>query len=312
MENMKTVIVGAGAIGSLFAYFLARGGKDVAILDKYAERAEFINREGIHVEGISGEHIVRVKAYSKPDAIKEADLVMICVKAPDTSVAVKEILPLLKPTSMVLTLQNGLGNVERIAEAVGEERTVGGTTAQGATLLDSGHIRHAGEGETIIGEMSGKITERLTALRDHLAGCGISVSVTDNLESLIWSKLVINVGINALTAITRLKNGELLNYEGTRSVMAQAVKEAVEVIKEKGIKLLYDNPIEKVESVCKATAGNVSSMLQDVLRKKKTEVGYINGAIVREAAKIGLKAPVNAVLERLVSTIESSYEKQLF
>jgi 2-dehydropantoate 2-reductase len=309
---MKTVIVGAGAIGSLFAYFLARGKKDVAILDKYPDRAEFINREGIHVEGISGEHKVKVKAYSDPAKIDKADVVMICVKAPDTSEAVREILPLLKTDSMVVTLQNGLGNVERIAEIVGEDRTVGGTTAQGATLLESGHIRHAGEGETIIGEMSGKITDRLLALKNHLADCRIAVSVTDNLESLIWSKLVINVGINALTAITHLKNGELVNYDGTRFVMTQAVKEALEVIREKGIKLLYDNPIEKVESVCRATAGNVSSMLQDVLRKKKTEVAYINGAIVREASKMGLRAPVNAVLERLVLTIEASYEKQLF
>lgn len=309
---MRTVIVGAGAIGSLFAYFLARCGKEVIILDKYPERAEFINREGILVEGISGKHKVKVKAYCDARKIGASDLVMICVKAPDTSDAVKEILPLLKLDSVVLTLQNGLGNVERIAELAGLERTVGGTTSQGATLLQSGHIKHAGEGETIIGEMSGKITERLTALKNHLADCGIPVAVTDNLESLIWSKLVINVGINALTAITRLKNGELLNHEGTRFVMAQAVKEAIEVIKEKGIKLLYDDPNQKVESVCIATSGNVSSMLQDVLRKKKTEVAYINGAIVREAGKIGLKAPVNAVLEKLVLTIEASYDKQLF
>lgn len=308
---MKTVIVGAGALGSLFAYFLARSNKPVAILDKYPHEADTINKNGLKVEGISGEHSLRIKASADPKETGMADLVLICVKSPDTSSAAQNALPLLKPDTVVLTVQNGLGNVERIASVVGTERTMGGTTAQGATLLGPGHVRHAGEGETIIGEPSGKITDRAKAICDHLVSCGIKASVTDNLESLVWSKLVINVGINALTALTRMKNGELVNYEGTRSVLAAAVDEAVSVVKEKGVKLLYDDPVTKVESVCRATAGNISSMLQDVLRRHQTEVAYINGAIVREAQRLGMKTPVNETLDRLVRTLEESYVKQI-
>jgi len=308
---MKTVIVGAGALGSLFAYFLARSNKPVAILDKYPHEAEIINKNGLKVEGISGEHQLRVKASAEPGDLGEPDLVLVCVKSADTASAAQATLPILKPDTVVLTVQNGLGNVERIAEVVGVERAMGGTTAVGATLLAPGHIRHAGDGETIIGETSGEITNRAKAIRDHLESCGLKASITDNLESLVWSKLVINVGINALTALTRMKNGELVNYEGARTVLAAAVEEAVHVVKEKGIRLLYDNPVDKVESVCRATAGNISSMLQDVIRQRRTEVAYINGAIVREAKRLGLTAPINETLDRLVRTLEESYAKQI-
>lgn len=308
---MKTVIVGAGALGSLFAYFFARSDKEVFIVDKYAQRADFINKNGIQVEGVSGEHTVYLQAFDDPKKAGKADLALICVKAPDTASAAETALPMLGPASVVLTVQNGLGNVERIASVVGEERVLGGTTAHGATLLDSGHVRHAGEGETIIGEISGKITPRLEKIRDYIASCGIAVSVTENLESLIWSKLVVNVGINALTALTRMKNGEMALHEGTRKVMAAAVAEAVAVIDKKGIKLLYDDPVAKVESVCRATAGNISSMLQDVLKQKPTEVAYINGAIVTEAKKLGIGAPINEALENLVDAIQEDYPKQI-
>lgn len=308
---MKTVIVGAGALGSLFAFFIGRAGKDVALLDNHAPRAEHITRNGLKVEGISGDHVVRVKASADAASLGPADLVMICVKAPDTAAAARGALPLLGQDTAVLTVQNGLNNVERIGEVVGIGRVLGGTTAHGATLLGDGHIRHAGQGETIIGEVDGSISDRVKRVREFLVSCGVAASITDNLESLIWSKLVINVGINALTAITRLKNGMLIEHDGTRAALAAAVDEAVSVVNKKSIRLLYDAPVAKVESVCRATAANISSMLQDVLHKHYTEVAYINGAIVAEARKLGIETPVNETLTRLVQTIEQSYEKAL-
>ncbi|MDP3804499.1 MAG: ketopantoate reductase C-terminal domain-containing protein, partial [Candidatus Omnitrophota bacterium] len=128
-------------------------------------------------------------------------------------------------------------------------------------------------------------------------------------DSVIWSKLIINVGINALTAITRLNNGRLIEYEESRSLLRSAVQEATKIVKRKRIKLAYDDPIQKVESVCKGTAQNVSSMLQDVLNKRRTEIEFINGAIIRQGKALGIPTPVNEVLANLVRTIETSYDK---
>jgi len=252
-----------------------------------------------------------VKATADPADIGTAELVLICVKSPDTSDAAQHARSLVNDDTLVVTLQNGLGNVERIAEVVGAEHVVGGTTSQGATLLDVGRIRYAGKGETTIGEMSGEITDRLRKLKKFLEESDIPTNLTDNLDGLLWSKLVINVGINALTAITRLNNGKLIEYEGSHAVLRAAVEEAIEVASKAGIKLLFDDPVAKVEDVCRATAANVSSMLQDTLRKRRTEVEYINAAVVRRAAELGLAAPVNETLARLVSTIQESYDEQV-
>jgi 2-dehydropantoate 2-reductase len=286
-------------------------GKELWILDKRPDRAKQIEQNRIHIEGISGERRVSVKITADPADIGKADLVLICVKSPDTSSAANHAAPLVKENTVVMTLQNGLGNVERIAEAVGPEHVIGGTTSQGATLLDIGHIRHAGKGETTIGEINGKISERLQNLQKLFEECGFPTKLTDDLDGLLWSKLVINVGINALTAVSRMRNGKLIEYEGTRAVLRAAVQEAIEVASKAGIRLLFNDPVAKVEDVCRATAANISSMLQDVLRKRRTEVEYINGAVVRRAAELGISTPVNETLTRLVQTIEKSYSDQI-
>jgi 2-dehydropantoate 2-reductase len=123
----------------------------------------------------------------------------------------------------------------------------------------------------------------------------------------LWSKLIINVGINALSALTRLHNGRLIEFEGTRRILRDAVTEAVKIAKRKRIKLIYEDPLAKVEAVCEATSGNVSSMLQDVLRRKRTEIDFINGVIVRLGQELGIPVPVNSLLVNLVKTIEDSY-----
>lgn len=128
-----------------------------------------------------------------------------------------------------------------------------------------------------------------------------------DIKSLAWSKLIINVGINALTAITRLPNGKLIEFEGTKRILRDAVTEATRIAKRKRIKLIYDDPLAKVEAVCESTAANISSMLQDVLRKKHTEIDFINGVIVRLGQELGIAVPINKLLVDLVKTIESSY-----
>ncbi len=309
---MRISIVGTGAMGLLFAYLLSKSeGLEILLLDNHPERAEKIRRDGLLVEGVSGEHLVRPRITVKPEEIGPTDLVILCVKSPDTYEAALNAKPLIGAETGVLTLQNGLGNLESIEEALGRGRAFGGTTSMGATVLALNRIRHAGWGETIIGEPSGERTERAEAILDLFRLAGIEASFTDNLPGLLWSKLIINVGINALTALTRIHNGRLVEHAGTRSVMKSAVEEAARVAEALGIRLLYDHPVEKVGSVCEATAGNIASMLQDILKEKRTEIEQINGAVVREAAKLAIPTPVNETLLGLVKTLEESYTERI-
>ena len=306
---MKITIVGPGAMGLLFGAFLAKAKEDVHILDHNQKRAEHIRKNGIKVEGLNS-LTTKVNISSNTKDIGLSDLLIVCVKSYDTEDAVKDAKGLLGDNTQVLTLQNGIGNIQILDEVVGQDRVIGGVANHGATVLGWGHIRHAGKGDTVIGKKDKKVLGPIREVSKILNKANFYAKVSKDINSLIWSKLIINVGINALTAVTGLNNGRLLDYDGTRSIMKQAVSEAVKVAKRKRIKLIYDDPIQKVESVCKATAKNVSSMLQDVLNKKKTEIDFINGAIVRQAKSLNIPTPVNEILTDLVKTIESSYDKR--
>jgi 2-dehydropantoate 2-reductase len=304
---MKIVIVGPGALGSLLAAFLSKSKEEIWILDKDEARAAKIDQQGISIEGVSGNWQARLKATSKTQDIGSADLVIISVKSYDTRKAMLDAKPLVLDNTRVLTMQNGLGNIEIISELVGTEKVIGGVTNLGSTLLDIGHIRHAGKGESIIGRIDGKIPVEMRSIREVFNKVGLQTRISRDIKSLLWSKLIINVGINALTAITRLPNGRLIESEWTRRILRDAVTEATRIAKRKRIKLIYDDPLAKVEAVCEATSTNISSMLQDVLKKKRTEIDFINGVIVRQAQELGVAAAVNSMLVDLVKTIESNY-----
>lgn len=304
---MKITIVGPGAMGCLLAAFLSKSKEEIWLLDKNPERAKKIKEQGIKVEGISGNWQVKVNISSEAQEISTQDLIIIAVKSYDTKDAVKNIKPMLGESTLVLSLQNGLGNTEIISELIGQERTLGGITNQGATLLDTGCVRHAGRGETVLGRMDGKISAELRSIREILNKAGLEARISKDIKAILWSKLIINVAINALTAITRLNNGRLIEFEASRKILEEAVNEAVKVAKKKRIKLIYDDPLSKAEAVCEATAGNVSSMLQDVLKQRRTEIDFINAAVVRHAQSLGIPTPVNSVLTNLLKTIEASY-----
>ena len=305
---MKIVIVGPGAIGCLLTSFLSKGKDEVWLLDKDGERASKINKNGISIEGISGEWNVKGKATTDVKNIGSAELVIIAVKSYDTKEAISASKPLISDDTSVLTLQNGLGNIEIISEAVGQEKVIGGVTNLGATLLETGKVRHAGKGETIIGRIDGKIPVQMRQIREIFNACGLETRISKDIKGILWSKLIINVGINALTALTRLRNGRLIEFEGTRKILRETVTEAVRISKRKRIKLIYDDPLAKVEAVCEATSENISSMLQDILRKKRTEIDFINGVIVRQGQELGIPVPANLMLVDLVKTIEATYK----
>jgi 2-dehydropantoate 2-reductase len=304
---MNFLIVGPGAMGCLFAGRLKKAGHQAVILDYKEDRANIINRDGISLEGVGGDFKVQVVAVTGKPAQKP-HVALICVKAYQTGDVARTLSSWLDPDVMVLTLQNGLGNLETLKNTFGDKRVLGGVTAEGATLLGPGHVRHAGSGPTIIGPLGGEHGPTANIVSAFL-DAGFDTRAVDGVEDLIWGKLIVNVGINALTAITKLKNGRLPNIEGTHQVMKEAIGEAVRVADALGIQLPYPDPVKRVLEVCAGTADNIASMLQDVLAQRATEIRFINGAIVREGLRLGIPTPVNFTLSCLVEAIQDSYKE---
>ncbi len=309
---MIITVIGPGAIGCLLAAYLARAGEEVSLLDHRPERAALLQDRGITVAGERGQFHIPIKVAADPTETSSAEVLILCVKANDTAVAAATLKDDISPESHLLTLQNGLGNVETLSEFFGSHRIFAGVTSHGATLLEPGHVRHAGYGEIWMGGADGPgssqaSTEKLQNLAATLNRAGLQAQVVGDIQSILWRKLVVNVGINALTAILGVPNGALLTIPECQNVMDGAVEEAVQVARGCGIHLDVSEEIERVRAVCRTTATNISSMLQDVKRKKKTEIDQINGAVVRTAARLGMASPVNEVLTALVRGLEAGY-----
>ena len=304
--DMSILVVGPGAMGCLFAGLIAEAGNHVWILDKPGPRAADLARSGIRLEGIGGSRAVSVEAVSDPHHVGAVDMVFLWVKAFDTSSAIEATLPALRTDTDVISLQNGLGNLETMARVVDPGQLIGGTTACGATLLDVGVVRHTGTGETILGRLDGSVDDRLQRAADLLSSAGIPAATSITVESAIWSKLIANAAMNPLTAITRLENGRLLDHPQTRRLLDLVADESKRIASAAGISLAYPDPAEHIRSVCRATATNRSSMLQDILRRGRTEIDAINGALVEKARAHGIGAPINETLCCLVKSIEAA------
>jgi 2-dehydropantoate 2-reductase len=301
---MKIAIVGPGAMGCLFAYFLSRSGENVWLLDKNEERAGQIKREGLKIEGLSGDHIVPMQRITThPEEIGPTDIVVLCVKSYDTEKAIAGAAPLVSKGGTALTLQNGLNNLQKMRAHVGDGQILGGVTSHGATLLGPGHVRHAGAGETTLGPLDEGGMDRARTVCALFEKAGVSAEITRDVKSVIWGKLLINVGINPLTALLKVRNGALLESPDARGAMKSAVEEAYGIAQAEGVTLPYDNPVAKVDAVCRATAANRSSMLQDVLAGRRTEIDSINGAIVEEGARLAVPTPINYALTLLVKAL---------
>jgi 2-dehydropantoate 2-reductase len=311
---MKIGIVGPGAMGCLLAGMLARAGLEVMLLDHRPDRAEHIRLQGLRLETGPGEIQVPVAVTLEPLDLSGVDLVLICVKAYDTE-AVARRLRALDPPPYFLTLQNGVGNVELLGAYLPREKVLAGITSHGATALGPGWVRHAGSGDTLVGAGFAEDAENrnpgVRMAQQGLSSAGFETQTVPRINPLIWSKLLVNVGINALTALTRLRNGDLLSLSVTEQTLEEAVAEAILVARAKGIELVYDDPLGQVKKVCRSTAPNLSSMLQDVLKEKRTEIDFINGTIIREAEKLRIPVPVNALLTRLVQALEQSYSRRI-
>lgn len=305
---MHILVLGAGAIGSLLGARLSTTSARVTLLTIDREHVRAVQRNGLVIEELDGgTTIYKIPCYEDPRSIGEkADLVLVAVKTYATEKALSGIGSCCSPSTLFLTLQNGIGNWERIAGIVGREPVLVGVTAQGATLTAPGRVRHGGNGPTYLGEITGPPESRVEAIAETFRNAGLETFTSDRMEHLIWEKLLVNVGINAITALAGIRNGMIAELEPARKLCAAAVEEAVRVAAAKGFPIREDI-VERVLSVARATAVNRSSMGQDVDKRKRTEIDAINGAIVKFAAELGIPAPVNWTLTHLVKTVQESY-----
>ena len=305
---MKIAVVGAGAMGSLFGAMLTEAGNEVWLYDVWIEHVRAINQAGLSIEREGKARSVDINATSDPAVIGRADLIIIFVKSTQTRSAAKTAVQIAGSEGSVMTLQNGMGNADVIAEIIEPDRILAGTTSHGATMLGAGRIRHAGIGATTIGAWgaTGSGRERAGQFADFFNQARIETEAVDDVRSVVWNKLLINIGINAITALSGIKNGQILDLDITSELSRAAVEEAMTVARAKEI-IIAEDAVDIVFKVAEATAVNRSSMGQDVDKKRQTEIAAINGFIVREAKKMGIEAPVNFALTALVETLQSHY-----
>jgi 2-dehydropantoate 2-reductase len=289
----------------LFGALIARGGQaHVTLAGSWPAAIEAIDGGGILVEEADGEFRVSVVAKDLHSALGNFDLVLVLVKSGQTALIAPHVARCLGPDGVMVTLQNGLGNVETLAGLTSRERTGAGVTSLGATILAPGHVRWAGRGPTIVGPaVAGAVPDSLVRAVDLLAASDLSAELVTDIDPYVWQKLAVNCAINPLSAILAVPNGALINRPEPRATLLAAAREVGAVAAALGIDFLED-PASAVERVARRTADNRSSMLQDVDRGFLTEIDAINGAVVRLGRSHGIPTPVNEALWRHVRAIE--------
>lgn len=293
-------------MGSLFACALAGAGHRVSLLCRRRVQAQAIGERGLAIATpTAGLRVFRPEATADPDHIGPVDLVLVCCKSYDTAAAATSLPALMHQDTIVLTMQNGLGNVETLSQAAPREHVLAGVTHQGAYVSGPGRIDHAGSGETVIGQPGGPAGDQARVLAEALTAAGLPCSVSDNIRGVQWAKLLTNVAINPLTAILQVSNGGLLDLPDALIIARRAAGEGEEVACAAGVDL-PDHASQlwvAITTTVRRTADNRSSMLQDVLCGRRTEIDSINGAIVSIGARLGIPTPVNQTLTSLVKAL---------
>jgi 2-dehydropantoate 2-reductase len=298
---MKIVVVGPGAMGCLLAGKLAAVDHIVWLVDHDRQRSQTINRRGIRIADRNGVSRFRVPCTISAREIGTSPLVFLCVKSYNLQSAIRKVIPVLETDTIVVLIQNGLGNVERISSFVDKKRIVCLTTSHGATCAGPGYIRHEGTGPTCIASAVKSEIDKAKLVAGILSGAGLEVSVQEDIDAMIWGKLVINSAINPITAIYNVRNGVLLKRKKLRELMHGVALEVANVARAKGIKLPYSDVTAVVDAVCQKTAGNISSMLQDIRKGKRTEIGCITGAVIKEARKVNVPVPLCEMLAKQIA-----------
>jgi 2-dehydropantoate 2-reductase len=304
---MKVAVIGPGALGCLLAAKFTLAGEEVWLVDYRPERAEFLTRQGISLQVPPGiEEVVKVPAGLSGE-VGPVNLAILTVKAHQTAAAALGLPLLLGEGGLGLTLQNGLGNLEEMAQVLGPERLLGGASILGVTKLGEGKVLLAGLGPTYVGPPPGSLVfpaevEKVAAL---FRRAGLPCEVRGDIEAVLWEKLLVNVGINPLTALLQVKNGDLLHIPPAWDLAVAAASETLAVARVAAIHLSVD-PETRLREVCSATAANRSSMLQDVTAGRRTEIEALNAQVAARGTTHGVPTPVNHLLTQLIRALEAA------
>lgn len=305
---MQFVVIGAGNIGCVYGGNLARVGQHVAFLDIWEEHANRIREFGLSMRGLTGEFTVPAHASTKPQHLPKADVALICVNAYATADAAASARIALKPDGSCLTLQNGMGNIEILAEVLGKERVLAGLSFQSGDLEGPGRIRHTNNGPTYLGELDRSRTSRLAELELLFSQAGLNPVLVDDITTTIWEKFVHNCGINAICAITGLRPGHIREVPELDAFQSKIIEETLALARANGIDLPDPDPIKTVKEYCAHKFHRVS-MTQHLARGRRTEIDALNGYVARESARLGLSAPNNDALARLMKGREHRYDE---
>ena len=294
--DKKILIVGTGALATFFAARLAQAGSSVTMLGTWRAALDSVRAHGVQLVEEDGKNLqFRVEITADPREYRGMKYALVLVKSWQTGRAANQLKECIADDGLAVTLQNGLGNREILAQSLGLERVALGVTTAGATLLAPGQVRAGGEG-TISVEQHPFLSSIEAALR----AAKFPVDVVENAQSLIWGKLVINAAINPLTALLRVPNGKLLDLPSARRMMGALASEAARVAAAEGVELPFPDPVSAAEGVARRTSSNHSSMLQDILRSAPTEIDAICGAVVRYARRHDIDTPANWACWKLV------------
>ena len=306
----RIAVLGAGAVGCYFGGMLARAGAPVTLIGRPAH-VEAIERGGLFFEGLHFQARIPISASAQVSAAREAALVLICVKTPDSEEAARSLQPHLLPNAAVLSLQNGVDNVERIRAVSGID-AFAAVVYVAAAMIGPGHVRHSGRGDLILGDLPGRGAPAARRDRqiEHLASlfarAGVPCLISENVEGELWVKMIINCAYNAISALGRARYHRLEGNPWTRAVMIETVEEGLAVARAAGVRLPEADLVEATLDISRTMANATSSTAQDLARGKRTEIDALNGYVARRGAELGVATPVNQTLHALVKLLEES------
>ena len=302
---MKIAIVGTGAMGSVYAGLFASAGHEVWAIDRWREHVDAMRKNGLRVEGASGDRTVQVHATTEPRDAGPCDLVVLATKAMHVADAAASLKSLLKSETPVLSIQNGLGGPDTAASILGKERVMVGVVGGfGASMRAPGHAHHNGMELVRLGEFGGPITPRLKKVEEVWRGAGFRVKVFDDIDQLVWEKLICNCSLSGPCAVSGLTTGEVMADPDLAKVSAACATEAFDVARKKGVRLGFDDPVAYTREFASKIPLARPSVLLDLLARRKSEIDVINGSIPRVGREVGLAAPVNEAITALVHAKE--------
>lgn len=306
---MKIVIVGGGAIGRLFGSSLARGENEITLLDVDNEVVNAMQDDGIGVmtSGSDDPDMVTpvpVTAITDAKLVTKCDLVLLMVKSFATRVATQSVAHLINDDCPLLCVQTGLGNIAVMEQIVPRKHIIAGFTFMSGTALGGSKVRYGREGKTYIGELDGQISERVQNIANVFEASGITTQVSARIIGRLWCKVIVYSAINPLSSILKVPNGCLTGKMESITLMKRLLDEGKAVADAMGIDLVYTDLYELLFEACQRSANNLSSMLQDILNERQTEIEAQNGAICRYAAEYGVAVPTHQAMVELVKLLE--------